>query len=277
MLSNLSRAGGAKLHEVGAPKLRGCRSDGHPLWVRLQVNVDHVATLRQARGTPYPDPVEIALACERAGAHGITVHLREDRRHIQDHDVERMRGAIHTLLNLEMAATQEMLAIAKRVKPELVTLVPERRQERTTEGGLDVVGQASQLRELTRALQAEGIEVSLFIAPDRAQIDASVALGVQAIELHTGELAHVTLPGRGTEGRRLELDRLAEASQHARACAPSLRIAAGHGLTVDNVPLLLEAVPEIIELNIGHALIADAVLYGIDGAVKRFVTAMETR
>jgi len=245
--------------------------------VRLQVNVDHVATLRQARGTPYPDPVEIALACERAGAHGITVHLREDRRHIQDHDVERMRGAIHTLLNLEMAATQEMLAIAKRVKPELVTLVPERRQERTTEGGLDVVGQASQLRELTRALQAEGIEVSLFIAPDRAQIDASVALGVQAIELHTGELAHVTLPGRGTEGRRLELDRLAEASQHARACAPSLRIAAGHGLTVDNVPLLLEAVPEIIELNIGHALIADAVLYGIDGAVKRFVTAMETR
>lgn len=245
--------------------------------MRLQVNVDHVATLRQARGTPYPDPVEIALACERAGAHGITVHLREDRRHIQDHDVERMRGAIHTLLNLEMGATTEMLAIAKRVKPELVTLVPERREERTTEGGLDVVARRDELRALVGALQDAEIEVSLFIAPELDQIDASIAIGAQAIELHTGELAHVTLPGRIHDDRRIELERLADAARHARTQSAALRIAAGHGLTVDNVPLLLAAVPEIVELNIGHALVADAVMHGIDGAVKRFLAAMGIR
>ncbi len=245
--------------------------------MRLQVNVDHVATLRQARGTPYPDPVEIALACERAGAHGITVHLREDRRHIQDHDVERMRAAIGTILNLEMAATPELVAIAKRVRPELVTLVPERRQERTTEGGLDVVGRQGELAPMVAELVAAGIEVSLFIAPELGQVDASVAIGAHAIELHTGELAHVTLPGRVSEDRRIELDRLAEAAQHARKVAPKLRIAAGHGLTVDNVPLLLSSVPEIVELNIGHALIADAVLHGIEGAVKRFLAAMGLR
>lgn len=245
--------------------------------MRLQVNVDHVATLRQARGTPYPDPVTVALACERAGAHGITVHLREDRRHIQDHDVERMRAAITTILNLEMAATPEMVDIALRVKPDLVTLVPERRQERTTEGGLDVVGQRDALMPLLDRLRAASIPVSLFIAGSSAQIDASVALGVEAIELHTGELAHATLPGAPADAPRHELDALAAAGRHARARSPSLRVAAGHGLTVANTPLLLAAVPEIEELNIGHALIADAVLVGIEGAVKAFLSAMGAR
>lgn len=243
--------------------------------MRLQVNVDHVATLRQARGTPYPDPVELALACERAGAHGITVHLREDRRHIQDHDVERMRRAIGSILNLEMAATTEMVAFAKRVRPDLVTLVPERRQERTTEGGLDVVGQTTSLAPMVRELVDAGIFVSLFIAPDPRQVDASLAIGAEAIELHTGELAHATLSSAADEEHtRHELSRLAAAARHAAALSPQLRVAAGHGLTVANVPLLLAAVPEVVELNIGHALISDALSLGIEGAVKRFLHAM---
>lgn len=246
----------------------------HSPRVRLQVNVDHVATLRQARGTPYPDPVALALLCESAGAHGITIHLREDRRHIQDHDVERMRAAIRSILNLEMAATPEMVAIATRVRPELVTLVPERREERTTEGGLDVVGQREHLAPLIAELKGAGIEVSLFIAADPHQIDASIALGADAIELHTGELAHATLPGCAPEEARAELDRLALGGRHARAASSSLRVAAGHGLTVANVPLLLDAVPEVVELNIGHALVSDALTLGIERAVQRFLAAM---
>jgi pyridoxine 5-phosphate synthase len=245
--------------------------------VRLQVNVDHVATLRQARGTPYPDPVVVALACERAGAHGITVHLREDRRHIQDHDVERMRAAITTLLNLEMAATPEMVDIALRVRPDLVTLVPERRQERTTEGGLDVAGQREALSPLIDRLRAAKIPVSLFIAGDPRQIDASIALRAEAIELHTGELAHATLPGAPAGKAEDELAALAAAARHARERSASLRLAAGHGLTVANVPRLLAAVPQIEELNIGHALVADAVLVGIEGAVRAFLSAMGAR
>ncbi len=255
-------------------KLRWELPRDHPPSVRLQVNVDHVATLRQARGTPYPDPVELALACERAGAHGITVHLREDRRHIQDHDVERMRRAIGSILNLEMAATAEMVGIAKRVRPDLVTLVPERREERTTEGGLDVVGQRLSLSPLVRELVDAGIPVSLFIAPDPLQVDAALAIGAEAIELHTGELAHATLSGAPSEHAAHELARLGAAARHAASRSSHLRVAAGHGLTVANVPLLLAAVPEVVELNIGHALISDALSFGIEGAVKRFLGAM---
>lgn len=242
--------------------------------VKLQVNVDHVATLRQARGTPYPDPVEAAAACERAGAHGITVHLREDRRHIQDHDVERLRRSVTTLLNLEMAASSEMVAIARRARPDLVTLVPERREERTTEGGLAVRGQAGLARHVAE-LRGDGIPVSLFIAADLDEVAASAALGVEAIELHTGELAHATLPGAPDGAVAHELARLAAAAEAARALAPGMRVAAGHGLTRANVPLLLRAVPQVVELNIGHALVADAVLVGMEAAVRSFLRAME--
>jgi len=239
--------------------------------VKLQVNVDHVATLRQARGTPYPDPVEAAALCERAGAHGITVHLREDRRHIQDHDVERLRRSVRTLLNLEMAATDAMVAFALKVRPDLVTLVPERREERTTEGGLAVRGQAA-LAAHVAAFRAAGIPVSLFVAADPDELAASVELGVEAVELHTGELAHATLAGTPSAEVERELARLAAgASQASRA---GLRVAAGHGLTVANVPALLRAVPETEELNIGHALVADAVLIGIEAAVGRFLAVM---
>lgn len=239
--------------------------------VKLQVNVDHVATLRQARGTPYPDPVEAAAACERAGAHGITVHLREDRRHIQDHDVERLRRSVRTLLNLEMAATDAMVAFALRVRPDLVTLVPERREERTTEGGLAVRGQAA-LAAHVAALRAGGIPVSLFVAADPDELAASAELGVEAVELHTGELAHATVAATSSAEAGRELARLAVGAK--LAASAGLRVAAGHGLTVANVPALLRAVPEIEELNIGHALVADAVLIGMEAAVARFLAVM---
>jgi pyridoxine 5-phosphate synthase len=236
--------------------------------MRLHINVDHVATLRNARGTPYPDPVEAARACLDAGAHGITAHLREDRRHIRDTDVERLRGTLRTTFNLEMAATDEMIAIACRVQPDVVTLVPERREERTTEGGLEIVNAGAKLRAHIEQLHAAEIKVSLFIAADVAQIEASHALGVEQIELHTGEYAHAA--GDAAAEKR-ELDRLAAAAKRGRELG--LEIAAGHGLTTKNVPALV-AIPEIVELNIGHAVIADAVFNGLPGAVRAMLAAM---
>jgi len=237
--------------------------------VRLHVNVDHVATLRQARGTTYPDPVEAAQRSERAGAHGITVHLREDRRHIQERDVEMLRGTVQTLLNLEMAMTPEMIAFATRIKPDLVTLVPEKREERTTEGGLDVAGAQGAVGTAIEALQAAGIPASVFIDPDAAQVDAAIAVGARGIELHTGDYANA----RGTQTFE-ELRRLVDAAALGRERSATLLIAAGHGLTVGNVGELVRAVPEIVELNIGHAIVADAVIVGIERAVERMVEAI---
>jgi pyridoxine 5-phosphate synthase len=236
--------------------------------VRLHINIDHVATLRNARGTPYPDPIEAARVCLEAGAHGITAHLREDRRHIRDADVERLRKTLRATFNLEMASTDEMVAIATKLKPDVVTLVPERREEQTTEGGLEVVHASPSLRRHVEALRGANIKVSLFIAPDAAQVEASRALGVEQIELHTGEYAHVA--GDPAASQR-ELERLAVASRRGHELG--LEVAAGHGLTTRNVPALLE-VPEIVELNIGHAVVADAVFLGLPGAVRAMLEAV---
>jgi pyridoxine 5-phosphate synthase len=237
--------------------------------VRLHVNVDHVATLRQARGTSYPDPVAAARLCEKAGAHGITVHLREDRRHIQDHDVERLRGTVTTLLNLEMAATDEMVAIASRIVPDLVTLVPEKREEQTTEGGLDAAGNRELVGDAIARLRDAGVPVSLFIDPDPTQIDAAHDLGAKAIELHTGDFANAD-----GDARTRELARLTEAARHAATAAPDLVVAAGHGLTVANTEPLVAAIPQVVELNIGHALVSDAVLTGMEVAVRAFLASI---
>ncbi len=237
--------------------------------VRLHVNVDHVATLRQARGTPYPDPVQAALLCERAGAHGITVHLREDRRHIQDRDVEALRASVSTVLNLEMAATEAMVAIAERLRPDVVTLVPERREERTTEGGLDAAAQRARLAGVCSRLEAAGIRVSLFIDPDEAQVRAAAALAVGSVELHTGDYCDAE-----GDAREHELSRLCGAAALAARLAPEMTVAAGHGLTSENLVALVERVPEVVELNIGHALVSDAVFVGLEGAVARYLAAI---
>jgi len=233
--------------------------------VRLHVNIDHVATLRNARGTLYPDPVRGAEQCLAAGADGITAHLREDRRHIKDDDVDHLAALCaraHSTFNLEMAATDEMVGIALRVKPDVCTLVPERREERTTEGGLDVFANGDALARRIAALAAGGIKVSLFIAADPEPIDRSRILGARQIELHTGEYAH---------GRGGELARLAAGAK--RAHDAGLEVAAGHGLTQGNVPALV-ALPEIVELNIGHALVSDAVFVGLGAAVRAYRDAI---
>jgi pyridoxine 5-phosphate synthase len=234
--------------------------------VRLHVNVDHVATLRQARGTEYPDPVEAAVLCEQAGADGITVHLREDRRHIQDRDAEVLRRTVKTLLNLEMAATAEMRDVALRLRPDKVTLVPERREERTTEGGLDVTGQGDALGPVVTALAEAGIPVSLFIDPEGDQVRASRDLGAHEVELHTGDFAHAT----DRAGVARELRRLSDAAEVAAREASHLEVAAGHGLTLRNTGPLVAAVEPIVELNIGHALVSDAVYVGIGEMVRRY-------
>lgn len=234
--------------------------------LRLHINVDHVATLRNARGTVYPDPVEAARICMEAGADGITAHLREDRRHITDRDIERLRATLETTLNMEMAATAEMVAIACRMKPDVVTLVPERREERTTEGGLDVVGGGREMADRVAALRSAGIKVSLFIAADLAQIDASVAAGAQQIELHTGEYANAP----PAELRR-QIALLAKGATLAHE--RKLEVAAGHGLTQENVGALV-AIPEVVELNIGHAVIADAIFLSLAGAVRAMQDAI---
>lgn len=231
----------------------------------LGVNIDHVATLRQARGTRYPDPVAAALLCENAGADGITLHLREDRRHIQDADVWRMRPLLRTRMNLEIAVTEFMLGFAEQVRPQHVCLVPEKREELTTEGGLDVAGQLARIRAATARLAAAGCEVSLFIDPDPQQIDAAVACGAPVIELHTGAYAEA-------EGaaRQAELQRLIEAVDYA---ASRLTVNAGHGLNLDNVAPVAR-IAALHELNIGHALIADSVFVGLEQAVRNMRAAM---
>jgi pyridoxine 5-phosphate synthase len=234
--------------------------------IRLHVNVDHVATLRNARGTNYPDPVLAARLCELAGADGITAHLREDRRHIRDADMRRLRASVETLLNMEMAATDEMQRLALELSPDVVTLVPERREERTTEGGLDVIAARTRVEQMAGALRGAGIKLSLFIAPDQRQIDASRELGAEQVELHTGEYCNA----RGAE-RVQHLDELRRAAAHARA--QGLDVAAGHGLTRHNL-IAICAIPEVVELNIGHALISDAVSLGLDGAVKAYRAAI---
>ena len=233
----------------------------------LHVNIDHVATLRQARGTRYPDPVWAASLCELAGADGITVHLREDRRHIQDRDVRLLRETVGRLLNLEMAATDEMVTVAREVRPDVVTLVPEKREERTTEGGLDLVGQRVSLERAASALGESGIAVSLFIDPTSEAVRAARQLGVPRVELHTGDYCNA----RG-ETRAAELARLAGAAHEAAALG--LHVAAGHGLTVDNVGDVV-AIDAVEELNIGHAIVARAVFVGLDAAVREMLRAIE--
>jgi pyridoxine 5-phosphate synthase len=234
--------------------------------IRFHINIDHVATVRNARGTPYPDPIKAAMVCEDAGADGITAHLREDRRHIVDRDIERLRESVTTLLNLEMAATDEMISIAEGVKPDCITLVPERREERTTEGGLDVLGQRAQVGKIAKRAHKAGIRVSFFIAPDIAQIDVSHELGADQVELHTGEYCNL----QGAPQRR-ELERLRVAAAHGDELG--IAVAAGHGLTRHNV-LPIAGISEIEELNIGHAVIADAIFFGLPHAVREMRAAI---
>ena len=229
--------------------------------MKLGVNVDHVATLRQARGTTYPSPLEAATLCEKGGADGITIHLREDRRHIQDADLFALRQALKVPLNLEMANSAEIVEIALAAKPDEVCLVPERRQELTTEGGLDAAGQFAALKPAVARMKAAGIVVSLFIEPSIRQLDAAVALGAPVVELHTGKYCDVA----GAE-RAAELQRLVEAAQHGSRAG--LRINAGHGLNYENLPSFLAAVPHLDTLNIGHSIVARAVLVGMEQAVR---------
>jgi pyridoxine 5-phosphate synthase len=238
--------------------------------VKLHVNVDHVATLRQARGTRYPDPAWAASLCELAGADGITIHLREDRRHIQDRDLRVIRETVRGALNLEMAATDEMVAIAREVKPDVVTLVPEKRQERTTEGGLDLSASRATVKKAIDALSQAGIPVSLFIDPTEQSVEASKALGAPRIELHTGDYCEAWRPVDHAAPRQ-ELSRLARAALDG--VEMGLHVAAGHGLDYNNVGAVA-AIREIEELNIGHAIVARAVLVGMERAVAEMLAAM---
>jgi pyridoxine 5-phosphate synthase len=234
--------------------------------IELGVNIDHVATLRQARGTAYPDPVRAALLAEQAGADAITLHLREDRRHIQDSDVFELRRKLRTRMNLESALTDEMIGIAIAVRPQDVCLVPERRQELTTEGGLDVAGRFEATRDACRRLANAGIQVSLFIDPDRSQIDASREAGAPVIEIHTGQYADAT----GVQ-QSVELQRIRSAVDYARSLG--LKVNAGHGLNYDNVQPVA-AIPGIAELNIGHAIVAQALFSGWQEAVREMKRLM---
>ncbi len=232
----------------------------------LGVNIDHVATLRQARGTDYPDPVEAALLAEKAGADSITLHLREDRRHIQDHDLQRLKAAMRTHMNLEMAVTDEMLEIACGVRPQDCCLVPEKREELTTEGGLDVAGQLDKVAAACGKLSGNGIRVSLFIDPDPRQLDAAIAAGAPVVELHTGAYADAD-PGM----QEAELLRIVDAAAYGRQIG--LTVHAGHGLHFENVKPVA-AIAEIVELNIGHAIVARAVFDGFGVAVSEMKRLM---
>ncbi len=232
----------------------------------LGVNIDHVATLRQVRGTTYPRPAEAVLIAERAGADSITVHLREDRRHIQDHDLDEINEVMRTHMNLEMAVTDEMIAIAKRVRPRDVCLVPEKRAELTTEGGLDVAGQLDKVRSACEQLGEAGIRVSLFIDPDTEQLDAAVAVGAPVVELHTGTYADTE-----DEAQATELERIVAAAGYGHG--QGLVINAGHGLHYQNVDRIA-AIPEVVELNIGHAIVARAVFDGLNVAVQEMKRRM---
>ena len=234
--------------------------------ISLGVNIDHVATLRQARRGRYPDPVHAALAAETAGADSITLHLREDRRHIQDHDVRTLRGLLQTRMNLELAVTGEMLAIAAEVRPADCCLVPERRQEITTEGGLDVAAQAARVRDATTHLRQAGVRVALFIDPDPRQVEAAAHAGAPVIELHTGAYAQATGAQAATE-----LERLRAAARLGAGLG--LEVHAGHGLNYHNVQPVA-ALRELVELNIGHALIAHALFVGLPAAVREMKALM---
>jgi pyridoxine 5-phosphate synthase len=242
--------------------------------LKLGVNIDHVATLREARyrgrGFGEPDPVAAALLCEAAGAHGITAHLREDRRHIQDRDIWALREVVRTRLNLEMANAPEIISIALKLQPDIVCIVPERRLEVTTEGGLDVVAAEKSLTETRRRMNAAGIEVSLFIAPDERQIEASARTGSQFIELHTGKFAEAFHAAGGDRGEA-ELHRLIAGAQQAHALG--LKVNAGHGLDYDNLAML-HRVPHLVELNIGHSIVSRAVMTGLTVAVNDMLRLM---
>lgn len=231
---------------------------------RLGVNIDHIATLRQARGVMYPDPVNAAGIVELAGADGIVCHLREDRRHIQDRDLRILREVIQTRLNLEMAATEEMIRIALATKPDIVTLVPEKREELTTEGGLDIVKFFPTLKKAIQRLHKGGIPVSLFVDPKKDQIKASEGVGAEVIEIHTGHYCNAKTLSQEDEELKRILDAVAEASHR------NLQIAAGHGLNYVNVRRIAE-IKEIEELNIGHSIIGRAVLVGLDRAVREMI------
>jgi pyridoxine 5-phosphate synthase len=235
--------------------------------LRLGVNIDHVATVRNARGSGYPDPVRAALLAAQAGAQGITAHLREDRRHITDDDIARLSAELPVPLNLEMAATEEMLGIALRHRPHAACIVPEKREERTTEGGLNAAGQFDLLAPMVAALGDAGIRVSLFIEADAAQIDAAVRLGAPVVELHTGHYAEL-----GEDAREVELKRLSDAA--ALAAKNGIEVHAGHGLTFDNV-VPIAAIPQVRELNIGHFLIGEAIFDGLAPVVRRMRALMD--
>ena len=235
--------------------------------IYLGVNIDHIATLRNARGTQYPDPVQAAFVAEQAGADGITVHLREDRRHITDRDVEILRQTIQTRMNLEMAVTEEMIGIACRIKPHFVCLVPEKRTEVTTEGGLDVAGQLAKVTDAVARLSAVGAQVSLFIDADPLQIDAAAESGAPFIEIHTGRYADATTDAE----RNAEFKRIAAGASYA--AGKGLKVNAGHGLHYTNVQAIA-AIPDIAELNIGHAIVGHAVFVGWENAVREMKAIM---
>ena len=235
---------------------------------RLFVNVDHVATIREARKTVEPDPLIAALMAEKAGADGITVHLREDRRHIQDDDVFRIRKKIQTILNLEMAAVEEMVQIALKTKPYQVSIVPEKRQEITTEGGLDVISQKEHLKQIREQIQSQGIRFSLFVDPDPRQIDACREVGAESIEINTGSYSEL----KDVDAVQRELEAIRSATRHATE--QGLRVFAGHGLTDENV-VAIAGISEIEELNIGHSLVSRSVYYGLERSVKNMIRAIQ--
>lgn len=241
----------------------------HNAEILLGVNIDHVATLRQARGTRYPDPVQAAIESEQAGADAVTLHLREDRRHIQERDVELLKGILQTRMNLEMAVTDEMLAIAERIKPEECCLVPERREELTTEGGLDVVGQKERMRDACSRLADAGVRVSLFIDADPVQIEAAADVGAPVIEIHTGHYADA----ENAHERKKEFERIERAV--LQGVSNGLHVNAGHGLHYHNVQAIAELV-DIRELNIGHAIIARALFTGLQNAVREMKQLMQS-
>ncbi|WDA42881.1 pyridoxine 5'-phosphate synthase [Erythrobacter sp. BLCC-B19] len=242
-----------------------------PNHLRLGVNIDHVATIRNARGGDHPDPVRAAEIVAAVGGDGITAHLREDRRHIRDEDLARIQAATNLPLNLEMAATPEMLAIALKHKPHAACIVPEKREERTTEGGLDAAGMHNTLVPICEELRSAGIRVSLFIEADERQLDAALRLGAPVVEFHTGEYAHAFLDGDGERVSR-ELKRITDMA--ALAAKNGIEPHAGHGLTFDNVQPIA-AIPQIAELNIGHYLIGEAVFVGLEGAIRRMRELMD--
>ncbi len=247
------------------------KTSDQPAQLRLGVNIDHVATIRNARGGQHPDPLRAAHLAVKAGADGITAHLREDRRHISDRDIERLKGEITQPLNLEMAATPEMIAIALKHRPNACCLVPERRQELTTEGGLDVAGAREDLAAVVAKLQAAGIRVSLFIDPDPDQVEAAAEIGADIVELHTGSYCEAAFAAdrAATAG---ELERIAQAAR--LASQSGIEVHAGHGLTFDTVAPIA-AMPQIVELNIGHFLVGEAIFSGLDSAIRRMRALMD--